>query len=330
MTKRIKFLDVAKGLLILIVVFHHVTLYSLSQDEVYRDFYNQCVFFYGSFFMPAFFLISGYCSNFNKNYKEFFINNLIGIIIPYFALGLINRIEVGLFSQDFTRFYDYFDLKFWLLLKDLWFLSVLFICKMIVFAIKKAEINRFFISSVLLFLCILGIWLGAINDPTNYFCYKHCLVSLFFVYLGTEMKRIGMIEKADLLYGAIAFIIIQIAGYLIKQPFPMFTWWIGIQHKYIPVFIVLALLGTSFIIWISQKINKNTVFEYFGRNSIIVYCLHMPFVHFFYSLFYIGDDKSPLLQISNSLIGFLFVCLAMLPIIALFNTRILKLLAGKR
>lgn len=330
MKDRIKYLDVAKGILILIVIFHHVTLYSLSQDEVYRDFYNQCGFFYGSFFMPTFFLISGYCSNFNINFKEFFINNFRGIIIPYFALGLINRIEVGLFSQDFTRFYDYFDLKFWLLFKDLWFLSVLFICKMIVFAIKKAEINRFFISSVLLFLCILGIWLGAINDPTNYFCYKHCLVSLFFVYLGTEVKRIGLLEKTCLLYGAIAFIIIQIIGYLIKQPFPMFTWWIGIQHKYIPVFIILALLGTCFILWISKKIKKNMVLEYFGKNSLIVYCLHMPFVHFFYSIFYIGDDRSSVLQITNSFVGFLFVCLAMLPIIVLFNTRILKLLAGKR
>lgn len=73
--KRLEFLDIAKGLLILMVIIGHfkvmaIMCFSLNVPEI-NDF-SAINDFWISFFMPAFFVITGYCSSLIEILKHFY------------------------------------------------------------------------------------------------------------------------------------------------------------------------------------------------------------------------------------------------------------------
>lgn len=87
MTKeRLTYIDVAKGLLMVLVVFHHVdgnaTKYGIINSAV--DDIHAFSNIFVSFFMPCFFIITGYCSNFTKPFVRFLLGSIKGIMLPAF------------------------------------------------------------------------------------------------------------------------------------------------------------------------------------------------------------------------------------------------------
>lgn len=89
---RISYLDVVKGALIILLVFAHFRS-ALNRTDFKND-YFEYVYGWNSiftcFYMPAFFLISGYCSNFRKDPKTFLKSLLKSLVLPLFALSLVN------------------------------------------------------------------------------------------------------------------------------------------------------------------------------------------------------------------------------------------------
>ena len=76
---RLAYIDVAKGVLISIVIFHHI-----SFQANMAGIHNGCIQWnftflplYASWFMPAFFIITGLCSNFNRPIGSFLLFYLL-------------------------------------------------------------------------------------------------------------------------------------------------------------------------------------------------------------------------------------------------------------
>ena len=91
MGKRIHYLDIAKGLLIILLLFHHYGS-ARRRLDVSNDFYEQYKLWqivFTAFFMPTFFVISGYCSNFNKPFKAFFKTQFKQLLIPYITFEIL-------------------------------------------------------------------------------------------------------------------------------------------------------------------------------------------------------------------------------------------------
>lgn len=66
--KRIEYIDVCKGMLILLVLIHHIPQagnWACGMDSLVLDYINGYSFIVCSFFMQAFFVVSGYCSSFS-------------------------------------------------------------------------------------------------------------------------------------------------------------------------------------------------------------------------------------------------------------------------
>ena len=132
---RISYLDVAKGALIILLVFAHFRS-ALNRTDFKND-YFEYVYGWNSiftcFYMPAFFLISGYCSNFRKDPKTFLKSLLKSLVLPLFALSLVNDTMYALMvtHQDIST----------TLLKTiksggtLWFIQALVIAKVICYSI---------------------------------------------------------------------------------------------------------------------------------------------------------------------------------------------------
>ena len=88
--ERIPWIDIAKGILILIVILHHMPQVAdrlLNVDNLKLLEKSSCL--YLSYFMPAFFIITGLCTNFNKSFSSFFEKNFRQLIIPSLVFSIL-------------------------------------------------------------------------------------------------------------------------------------------------------------------------------------------------------------------------------------------------
>lgn len=91
--ERCHFIDVAKGILILLVVLHHQPM--IDKENGIENTFLLCLgnasSYYNAFFMPAFFVITGYCTNFySKSISHFFVHQVLSIMLPAFCLGALS------------------------------------------------------------------------------------------------------------------------------------------------------------------------------------------------------------------------------------------------
>lgn len=84
MGARLHYVDVAKGILILLLLVSH---FGISVNRIGMDgacfacIYYLCPFFW-PFFMEGFFFISGYCSHFDVDALTFLKKQVKGLVVP--------------------------------------------------------------------------------------------------------------------------------------------------------------------------------------------------------------------------------------------------------
>ena len=158
-----------KGALIILLVFAHFRS-ALNRTDFKND-YFEYVYGWNSiftcFYMPAFFLISGYCSNFRKDPKTFLKSLLKSLVLPLFALSLVNDTMYALMvtHQDIST----------TLLKTiksggtLWFIQALVIAKVICYSIQKVTDALIIMLIATFVLLIAGVALNQFNLGSNPF-----------------------------------------------------------------------------------------------------------------------------------------------------------------
>lgn len=154
MGKRVEWLDVAKGMAIILVVLGHSSLPALL---------NRYIF---AFHMPFFFFASGYTSDFNKySFGEYICRKAKVLLLPFFIYSVINLILQPYVSDlTYQEYWVQFLSKGWLAV-PLWFVPVLFIALLIaklVFMIENRIMRLVLIGllpSFSVVLKYLDIWL---------------------------------------------------------------------------------------------------------------------------------------------------------------------------
>lgn len=224
---------------------------------------------YMCFFMPAFFFITGYVSNFNKSYRDFFSSNIKGLIVPYISFTIVTTILRKLFYSGLTSWTFAF-------LESFWFLTALFIAKFIYFFLIKAKLRNLEILIVLVALSLISIALNTLfgeDGLMNLFHYRNALCLGIFIWLGGLYKRNE--TKLKQLWKVMAITYFPIIAILkacgIFPPF--YTHTTNITFATLPLFILIASCGSVLIAFISKKIVCNNMLEFFGRNSLVVYCM---------------------------------------------------------
>lgn len=289
---RIRYLDIAKGMLILIVIYNHIANLAVA-SEVHNDtidFIPQTHFF-SPFFMPAFFIITGMCSNYHRDFKSFFIKNAKSLLIPaisllfvrifvrYILTGTISTLEWNSIMSRSALF----NLGYWN-----WFLTALFTTKIIFYVVANnvnSIKNRIIVT---LFVHVIGVILWNYNGDGilyyNFYFYQHALMYLVFIEIGYETSREN-IKVFGLLTNAASFFTIYIIYLIIGIKLPSIT-----AGPYLPIsdifpHLVMAISGSFMILSIAKLMNENSFFESFGRHSLVIYCLHFQFMFSFYEIF---------------------------------------------
>lgn len=125
---RVEWIDIARGIRIILVVIGHLC-------EGVKPLHNIIY----SFHMPLFFFLSGYCFKEQRSWKDFIINKIRTIIIPWVILGLLTYFVYAILNGYEEALYLFKDIFF--SIGALWFLPVLAISSVLQHIILKCKIS---------------------------------------------------------------------------------------------------------------------------------------------------------------------------------------------
>ena len=291
MRKRIEWLDIAKGICILLVVLGH----ELTWDEGLR-------YSIYAFHIPMFFILSGMTAYITgeteKGFNLFLKRNVNGLLKPYFIGSgfyiLFDLIRGGVQHSLSIRIivFDVYQTLVCYGINVLWFVITLFLAKIIfywVLKIKKSELIKFSM------LCVLGI--GAVGlialltvalqntqlkNPVMWMAIGvlRPVLALPFVYVGftlypTFCKEV--VQKDNSICRASigsCFILFVIIPAVFKMKITM----VNMVSEPIWMVLVSGIVGSmgmisiSFLIEQSHFLKKALIF--FGKNSLTIMLTH--------------------------------------------------------
>ena len=263
--KRLCYLDILKGIGIILVVVGHIYQNDMFFNWVY------------SFHMPLFFFAAGLVYR-EKSIMGDIKRRFQTIVIPYFCFGSLTLLYWQLverqfrysdlnFTQSlfglFSGWYDYLEFNV-----HLWFLPCFYI--LVVFYNVLVRIGKNYgreiavivstIMSVIYLIVPLPSLPGGMDRVFRYIGF-YAIGSCFALFKGDEKIRDMHISVKW---------IIAITLIAVNFIFSYIDFNTGIMWY------VTAMIGTTAILIISIAINKNRVLEYLGRISLVILCIHGP------------------------------------------------------
>ena len=308
---RIDYLDIAKGILILLMVSAHV-----YQDCYFYDFVY-------SFHMMSFFFISGLVLNYSSALKKPYIEVLKGkfktMVIPFAffeTLGILRDILRGYNLSVFGFLYNTVTLHF--NNGILWFLFTIFFAELLFILLVKTIHRRQFLVILSILLLIITFFIPQRNEVMVY-CVR-IPRAVFFLCMGYYLK--SLFSKQHIYT---AFICIAIVAALSYLHFNVEFTTSGIQ--YFPVYIINSFCGIYFILNISMYSFWGEWVKKIGENSLAIYGTHSLYYVVFG--FWLGIKDFTAITFWHGALVLLLVVIAEIPTVALLS-RFTPFLIGKK
>lgn len=281
---RIGYYDIAKGVLILLVVIGHVKWraecanISITKEISVTESISS---FWYPFFMPAFFFITGRCSNFNLNFKNSIIKNFRTLIIPSFLLGVINCWMSNLLNLDFIirHYLSPFSPKTILIYGGgNWFLVALFLSK-VIYSLIFRKLKTIQSTLGISVLYVIGVYCYNMQI-CNVWYYQHAFMLLIYLHFGYVSKKYKEWDKKCSLMFVI-YIGIWVFLRDMNVSLPQISSNINLHFNSIFYNLLLSLSGSIGVIGLSCLLRRNKILETLGKSSLVIYCLHFAFLTFF-------------------------------------------------
>lgn len=276
---RREYLDIARGIgILLVVIGHHLEGYP-----------NLTIWIY-SFHMPLFFMLSGWLYAYispKKNCMQTFILKKAGtLLFPYLVFSILIILWKYLlffvfgdvpkegFSDIFIRSISTYGYH------ALWFLPTLFLSEISVHYIECRKIPELTKYIIYLVIALLGFSISGLIDSVQEIAFL-----VFFlryigrIFLAIMFYRIGMILysiPADRKINACIFVFsicISVSLCTRNGLVNMSALVLGNVFLYL----ILAITGSASIISLSRLINCSNFLSFWGRNSLIIMLTHMDF-----------------------------------------------------
>lgn len=324
-SKRIEYIDTAKFIGIILVIFAHCLEGGPMVPYIY------------SFHLPLFFVINGLTFKLreNDNFGNFLVRKIKGYVIPTLFLGVFCIIFDALFSKTnftFTYFMDNFvELIIQKRVFALWFVGALFCSDLLFYFVLKVSKQKlsFTIITSLIFLGIAIIF-NIIYPKSLPWNFDVSLFGVFFVSLGYIFRRKELenvynfcIKKRlySLLIGCLSLTIGLLLEYINYKNFNLHLEMWGLQYQKYYLVIPSAIFGSFGIILISDAIT-NKAFGELGKTTLVLLAFHqtlsMPlFKNDLFPEWYSYINSLPKLDINRplfALVETLFSLVMLLPI----------------
>jgi fucose 4-O-acetylase-like acetyltransferase len=283
---RIGWIDIAKGIAIILVIFGHTFI----PGSLWRD-----VIF--SFHMPLFFILAGYTFKL-RPLGELAQRSFPQLIIPFLLTFLVCQIILG-FSYQSQISADYF-LKtigsfVWssgYLYEPLgipavgmiWFLVCLFFSRL-GFAFFMQTFESYKTPEWIRGLCFvllagLGVSIGSLLNIYLPFSLDLALVAQLFLYVGWVFKKYQLSERFGKFYLVLPCLLIWVLAILFgKLEMATRAYWQDGLAFLMPLSFAGAVTGTMLCCWVAQLIEKylpalRSGLLFVGKATLLILCLH--------------------------------------------------------
>jgi polysaccharide biosynthesis protein PslL len=309
MSKRIEYIDIAKGIGILLVVLGH------NDFEVISLFVQRLIY---SFHMPLFFFLSGYFLNTAVPFFDFFKKRFNALLKPFlFTIFLIYFASVSFekmgFNTAITRIVkSLYGSGHYLDWVQLWFLPHLFAVSLYAFlfiALVSRLRNRWLTWGILLGILALAVPFLHAFYPFPFsilgkdyelwglpFSFDLVFVTGFFFILGHEVRQVTSEKTFD------NWLFLVVTGGVVLLLNLLFPYEIDFNIRLYESFLVNtaeAILGILFVLALSRQIELHSArlasfFKYLGSISLIILLFHVPIQAFWAQKVVNVTDNFPL------------------------------------
>ena len=295
------------------------------QNDVFINM-DHLEWFWGPFYMPAFFVITGFCSNFNKSFRIFFISNIKGIIIPSFTLGVIASWIGLLYTSDLSiSSFFHWGIRNFVISGGYWFLAALFLSKLFYYFIRKIE-NRKVNCAILIIMHVSGYFLFTYSICPNIWYFQHAMMFTFYLYIGQYLRKLQIsIKLRSIIINWFCYLILLGAILLLGYESPHIAHNVTITNVLLIPHLIFSIWGAILIIQTAKQIKTNSFLIYLGQNSLIYYCIHIKFL-FFYIIIYRELMDYAIIYWFLTIVSVILSCSI---ISKLLNTKYLKVILGK-
>lgn len=287
MKNRVHYFDIAKGLLILLLLLHHYgsARRRLDISNDYFELFNQWQVIFTAFFMQAFFIISVYCSNFNKAFKPFIISQIKQLLIPWISFEILAACISAIQTKNLSFSYIQ-SLIFNETWTFYWFLNALFFSKVVIYILNKWVKSHLVIILITLLIFFIAIIINEHNWGRNLFCIRQSMGSCLFVAVGLILKNRAKLYDMLLKHCVYIYPICLIILIITNVKIPIFTAGMQVSLNQVPIFLITSLTGSFACLKLCRFLEHNSFLEFWGINSLIVYVTHFwalkPLVNSFF------------------------------------------------
>lgn len=296
---RCSYIDISKGIGILLVVYGHLVGYRYTFDEGMH--LRGFIF---SFHMPLFFIISGICLYMKSKKVDLSVNlkKLVRrLIVPYLLWSLVYfLILIGIKIVKYNKIADFhtrivndlYDTFSLCGMAPMWFLIALFFGEILFIVTWKQfkNNNKAYIGIMVLTMILSLVFSDVCNlDRAQEISIKKDIVITTLRILPTYSficfgYLLGVLLDRDKIKKINPFIIVTISLVLLYATdiigkksdnlVDLQYFMLGDYEQYY----IASLLGSLGIIGIAIAINKFKPLEWMGRNSLLIMMIHYPFL----------------------------------------------------
>lgn len=278
---RLKWVDALRGFAIILMVIGHYNIPLLASKYIY------------SFHIPLFFFISGYVfrpEKYTGKYNYFIKQKLVQLIVPYICFILLSGICFmvldAIYQPEITNVLFMKKSLYWNLLSilyavgpnllianQLWFLPCLFITELIFLVlISRYSPKSIQMVVILVSLAIISLLYSNIIGYRLPWSIEISLIASGFFYIGFAHKLKKDIQINDNII--VLLFLIHIITFSI-QKIDMNT----LRYGNILIFYVASISGILTYFYMFKKLEKSTILQYYGVNTIIVLGTHILIKH---------------------------------------------------
>lgn len=275
--ERLRWVDVAKGILIVLVAMVHIVG---KAEELGISFAAISVIdIIGGIFcfrMPAFFILAGFWGKYDMSFKDFLLRNAKGLLLPLiifsFLGGVLHEVCYEILKGSYNAGaleWPFLDISL-----DYWFVLALFLAKCVYWGVCRISTKQY----VRLLVCLAIYAVGVLSLKAwflpNFACWKWALIMLVYLPIGQwvrEHLKDWRLFVAALVVFVAGWVIYWWQGAVIIVPgggmksFDMVSAWPSL---------LLCTAGSMVFLKLCSFIKRARVLELIGRNTLAIYVMH--------------------------------------------------------
>lgn len=146
----------------------------------------------------------------------------------------------------------------------------------------------------MLFVLLIG-FISHEYNVTNYWYFEHAFAMAVFLLAGHDFKRINN-KKLWMIIGSVTYVSLHVLYKYLGVYSPALNAGFKVSTVDIPMYLVFSISGSLLILFVACLINKSFWLEWLGKNSLLIYLLHITV--YYKSISFIKKIMSKVIQIN--------------------------------